>query len=78
MSLRSSGPLNAFSTPFFTTLLSVVLMIFSKMNRTIPFLEDEDLKDSVLYEPVKSLAPMLFPNMINVEEESEETAKSTS
>jgi membrane protein required for colicin V production len=59
-------------------ILSVVLMIFSKMNRNIPFLEEEDLKDSVLYEPVKSLAPMLFPNMIHVDEESEETAKSTS
>lgn len=59
-------------------ILSVVLMIFSKMNRTIPFLEDEDLKDSVLFEPVKSLAPMLFPNIINTEEEGEETAKSTS
>lgn len=58
-------------------ILSVVLLIFSKMNRDIPFLEDEELKDSVLYEPVKSLAPMLFPNMINIEE-SEETAKSTS
>jgi membrane protein required for colicin V production len=59
-------------------ILSVVLLIFSKMNRDIPFLEDEDLKDSVLYEPVKSLAPMLFPNMINIEDESEETAKSSS
>lgn len=59
-------------------ILSIVLMIFSKMNRTIPFLEDEDINDSVLYEPVKSLAPLLFPNMIDTEEESEETAKSTS
>ena len=60
-------------------ILSVVLLIFSKMNRTIPFLEDDDLEQSVLYEPVKSLAPMLFPNFIHVEEEPEgETTKSDS
>lgn len=59
-------------------ILSVVLMVFSKMNKTIPFLEDEDLKDSVLFEPVKSLAPMLFPNILNSDVESEETAKTES
>ncbi|NNK86815.1 MAG: CvpA family protein [Flavobacteriaceae bacterium] len=59
-------------------ILSVVLLIFSKMNRTIPFLEDEDLEQSVLYEPVKSLAPMLFPNFIHVEEVEDETAKTDS
>lgn len=58
-------------------ILSVVLLIFSKMNRTIPFLEKDDLEKSVLYEPVKSLAPMLFPNFVHVDEdEVEETAKS--
>jgi membrane protein required for colicin V production len=59
-------------------ILSIVLMVFSKMNKTIPFLEDEDLKDSVLYEPVKSLAPMIFPNILKSEEEHPETAKSES
>lgn len=59
-------------------ILSIVLMVFSKMNKTIPLLSDEDLKDSVLFEPVKSLAPMIFPSILNSEVENEETAKSDS
>jgi len=45
-------------------ILSVALMVFSKMNRTIPFLEEEDIEKSVLYEHVESLAPMIFTNII--------------
>ena len=45
-------------------ILSVLLIIFSKANKTIPFMSDEDLKDSVLYSPVKSLTPRIFPNLI--------------
>ena len=59
-------------------ILSIVLLVFSKMNNTVPFLEEEDLEDSVLYEPVKSLAPMIFPNFITVEENKEDTAKTDS
>jgi len=54
-------------------ILSVILGVFSKMNETIPFLGEEDLKESVLYEPVKSLAPMVFPNIIKAEDQEEET-----
>ncbi|MBC3759822.1 CvpA family protein [Hyunsoonleella sp. SJ7] len=48
-------------------ILSVVLMVFANLNNTIPFASEDDLKDSVLYEPVKSLAPMLFPNLIKTD-----------
>jgi len=44
-------------------ILSVVLMVFNNLNKTIPFVEQDDLNDSVLYEPVRSLAPMIFPNL---------------
>ncbi|WP_072347603.1 CvpA family protein [Flavobacteriaceae bacterium A100] len=54
-------------------ILSVILGVFSKMNETIPFLGEEDLKESVLYEPVKSLAPTVFPNIIKAEDQEEET-----
>ena len=58
-------------------ILSVVLLIFSKMNKTIPFLGEGDLENSVLYEPVKSLAPTIFPNFISVEgDKTEDTANS--
>ena len=33
--------------------------------------EKEDLEESVLYEPVKSLAPMIFPNLIKSESEQD-------
>jgi membrane protein required for colicin V production len=54
-------------------ILSVVLMIFNTMNRTLPFIEDEELQDSILYKPVKSLIPMIFPYLIK-EDLSAETA----
>lgn len=45
-------------------ILSVLLIVFDKMNKTLPFVDDKDLEESVLYEPVKSLAPILFPSII--------------
>ena len=51
-------------------ILSIVLMIFAKMNKTIPFVDDQDLEDSVLYEPVKSIAPMVLPNFLDEDTEN--------
>ena len=34
-------------------------------------MEKEDLEESTLYEPIKSLAPMIFPNLIKSESEQE-------
>ncbi len=55
-------------------ILSIALMVFSKMNRTIPFLEADDLENSVLYKHVESLAPMIFSNIIKSEEKQESTS----
>ena len=51
--------------------LSVLLIVFDKMNNTLPFMEKDDLEESILYEPVKSLSPMIFPNLIKSEDDSE-------
>ncbi len=48
-------------------ILSVLLIVFNKLNNTLPFMEKEDLEESMLYKPVKSLAPMIFPNLIKSE-----------
>ncbi|WP_299526153.1 CvpA family protein [Winogradskyella sp.] len=56
-------------------ILSVLLIVFNKLNKTLPFMEKEDLEKSALYEPVKSLAPMIFPNLIKSEEEQEMTSE---
>ncbi|GAB1857841.1 CvpA family protein [Flavobacteriaceae bacterium MHTCC 0001] len=52
-------------------ILSVILIVFDGLNKTIPFASDEDLKDSILYKPVKSLAPMIFPNILKSDKEED-------
>lgn len=49
-------------------ILSVVLNVFDKLNNTITLLDDDTKQDSVLYKPVKSLVPMIFPNLLNLNE----------
>ena len=51
-------------------ILSIVLIIFSKLNNTIPFVSEEEQENAVLFEPIKKLAPSLFPNFLNIEEEN--------
>ncbi|RKE98648.1 CvpA family protein [Ichthyenterobacterium magnum] len=46
-------------------ILSILLIVFDNMNNTIPFADKDDLNDSILYQPVKSLAPMVFPSILN-------------
>ena len=52
-------------------ILSVVFTFFSKINNTIPFIKQESLNESILYKPVKKIAPMLFPSIIKGDEENE-------
>ncbi len=47
--------------------LSVILLIFSKLNNKIPFLSAEQQESAVLYEPLKNLAPNIFPEFVKVE-----------
>lgn len=52
-------------------ILSVVLLIFTKLNNTIPFISQEHQENSILYKPIKNLAPSLFPDFLKVEEQQE-------
>lgn len=58
-------------------ILSVLLNIFDAMNSTITFVDNEHTEDAILYEPVKSLAPMIFPFVIKSanDDDAEETNK---
>ena len=47
-------------------ILSIVLIVFTKLNNTIPFISEDQKDDSILYEPVKNFAPTLFPNFLTV------------
>jgi membrane protein required for colicin V production len=53
-------------------ILSVLLIVFNKLNSTITFVDEEHIEDSLLYKPVKSIAPLIFPNIIKTESEEEE------
>jgi len=58
-------------------ILSILITFFSKLNNTIPFIEEETLDKSVLYNPVKKIAPTIFPSflegeILNLEEEMKE------
>lgn len=45
-------------------ILSVIFLFFGKLNNTIPFIEKETLDTSILYAPVKKIAPAIFPSII--------------
>ncbi|MEL0652692.1 CvpA family protein [Algibacter sp. TI.3.09] len=52
-------------------ILSVVLIVFDRMNSAITFVDEENVDDSMLYMPVKSLVPMIFPNILTPKEDTE-------
>lgn len=73
----SLGILNKLLGGIFGTLkigfgLSVILLIFSKLNNKIPFISVEQQESAVLYEPIKNLAPNIFPDFVKVEAEEKE------
>ncbi|AUS04992.1 CvpA family protein [Pseudotamlana carrageenivorans] len=45
-------------------ILSVILNIFDRMNNPITFLDKATVEDSLLYEPVKSMVPLIYPSIM--------------
>ncbi|MBU3820482.1 CvpA family protein [Flavobacteriaceae bacterium XHP0103] len=45
-------------------ILSVLLIVLEKMNANILFVKEKDKEASVLYKPIKSIVPTIFPNII--------------
>lgn len=58
----------AFAILKYGFILSVVLIVFDKLNRNLPFVSKDTLENSILYEPVRDLAPMLFSDFLTVED----------
>lgn len=48
----------------FGLILSVGFIFFGKINNTIPVVKQQTLEQSILYKPVKKIAPMLFPSIV--------------
>ena len=51
-------------------ILSVVLIVFDKLNKAMPFVEKELVEESILFVPVKNIAPMIFPSILKNEWEA--------
>lgn len=45
-------------------ILSVIFTFFGSVNNTIPFISQKSLDESVLYHPIREIAPTLFPSII--------------
>jgi membrane protein required for colicin V production len=54
----------------YALILSVVLIIFSEFNKTFKFMDKSKTSNSVLYEPVKNLAPYIFPKLVTIVEDA--------
>ena len=54
-------------------ILSIIFIFFSKVNDTIPFIKKETLEKSLLYKPVKKIAPTIFPSIIKDIDKEEKT-----
>jgi len=46
-------------------ILSILLIVFENLNSTITFVDKDEIKQSILYSPVKKLAPFIFPSILN-------------
>lgn len=55
-------------------IVSIVLIVFDKLNSTIPFVSKEKVDNSTLYEPIKNFGTKVFPTLIQVKEDMEEKA----
>ena len=71
ITFASLGMVNKILGGIFGTLkigfiLSIVLIVFTKLNNTIPFISEDQKEESILYEPVKNFAPTFFPNFLTV------------
>lgn len=46
-------------------ILSVIFLFFDKFNKTIPFVSEKTLEESVLYNTVRVIVPTLFPKIMD-------------
>ena len=51
----------------YALILSVVLLVFDQVNASMKFTDKKKISSSVLYDPVKNLAPSIFPKLVKTE-----------
>jgi len=57
----------------FTFIASVVLIFVDAANRTLHLIEQETIDSSILYTPVKKIAPMILPAVLKQSENDDST-----
>ncbi|WP_299244722.1 CvpA family protein [uncultured Aquimarina sp.] len=63
----------AFGVLKFAFIASVVIIFVDAGNRSLNIIKQETLDSSILYSPVKKLAPMVLPNILKQTNENEKT-----
>ncbi|MBV1888208.1 MAG: CvpA family protein [Urechidicola sp.] len=58
----------AFGALKYGLILSIIFIVFDKLNKNIPFVSEEKTEDSLLFTPVRDLAPLLFSDFLTVED----------
>ncbi|SDB60064.1 membrane protein required for colicin V production [Flavobacteriaceae bacterium MAR_2010_188] len=53
-------------------ILSIIMMVLDNADRTFGFLDEETKKESALYEPIQSIAPAIFPALVEAADKIEE------
>jgi len=53
----------------YALILSIVFIVYDQINVSLQFVSKKKVNNSVLYDPVKNLAPSIFPKLIRVVEE---------
>ncbi len=53
----------------YALILSIVFIVYDKINSSLKFINKKEVNQSVLYDSVKNFAPVLFPKLVKVVEE---------
>jgi membrane protein required for colicin V production len=53
----------------YALILSIVFIVYDQINGSLQFVSKKKVNNSVLYDPVKNLAPSIFPKLVRVVEE---------
>lgn len=50
----------------YALILSVIFLVYDQINGSIKFINKKKAKQAILYEPVKKLAPTIFPELVKI------------
>jgi membrane protein required for colicin V production len=54
----------------FALILSIVFIVYDQIHSSLKFVDKKKVRQSILFEPVKKLAPTIFPNLVKVVEKN--------